>query len=300
MRKLKRDPPEQLPLVEPVDLAGRRVEQEILVGRRRQGLGPIDVPGNVDAERQSFNSGGRFLRIRRSRTSSSLNTLASSLWPGAKKTIRSQAIFQCSFRARKSRQRSPRARSRGSLERCQSATRTSSDHSVKCRYSSRCSSGLPGKRSALLSMNSSWRRQVDGPHGAVIIDRAEQVAAHGDEALQGREAALVDRQPAVGEHAVAQQPVEIEGPLAVARHVGVAEHEVHVVDRVQPAEQAAEEAEPLRAVAGRGAAGPHDEEADLLRDRAFAVGHPAIGVAADAADQSRPTRSRMMWLPTIS
>src|SRR5437870_4710027 len=46
----ERDPPEQLPLVEPVDLARRRVEEEVLVGRGREGLGPIDMPRNVDAE----------------------------------------------------------------------------------------------------------------------------------------------------------------------------------------------------------------------------------------------------------
>ena len=127
---------------------------------------------------------------------------------------------------------------------------------MNCRYSSRCSSGLPGKRSALAVDEQFLQRQVDRPDRAVVIDRAKQVAPHGDEPHQGRKAALVDRQPRGGEQAVAQQAVEVEGPLAVARHVGVAEHEIHVVHRIQAAEQAAQEAQPLRAVGGRGAVGP--------------------------------------------
>ena len=52
--------------------------------------------------------------------------------------------------------------------------------------------------------------------------------------------------PCGREHAVVQQPVEVERPGAVARHVGVAEHEIHVVDGVQPAEQAPQKPQPLR------------------------------------------------------
>ena len=54
-----------------------------------------------------------------------------------------------------------------------------------------------------------------------------------------------------------QQPLEIERPGVVARHVGVAEHEIHVVDRVDAAEQAAQSTQPARharRIVGRAAA----------------------------------------------
>ena len=41
--------------------------------------------------------------------------------------------------------------------------------------------------------------QVDGPDGAMEVDRPEQLGSNGNEPHQGREAPLVDRQPAVGE-----------------------------------------------------------------------------------------------------
>ena len=80
------------------------------------------------------------------------------------------------------------------------------------------------------------------------IDRPKQLGPNRDEPHQGRQAAFVDRQPFVGEQAVVQQPIEVEGLGAVARHVGVAEHEIHVVDRVQAAEQAPQKPQPLRPV----------------------------------------------------
>ena len=116
-------------------------------------------------------------------------------------------------------------------------------------------------------------------------------AADGNEADQGRKAPLVDRQPLGGEHAVVQQAVEVEGPHAVARHVGVAEHEVHVVDGVQAAEQAAEEAEPVRAIALRGRLlGRVIRKAMCSGSSVSSSSQPAIGVAADAAAPGRPAR----------
>ena len=90
--------------------------------------------------------------------------------------------------------------------------------------------------------------------------------------------------PLVGKRAVVQQPVEIERPAAVARHVGVAEHEIHVVDRVQPAEKAPQKPQPLRPL-GRDAFRPGNQKHDLLGIERFAVGEPGVRIAADAADQ---------------
>ena len=85
------------------------------------------------------------------------------------------------------------------------------------------------------------QRQVDGPDGAVEIDGAKQFGPHAHEAHQRVDSAVMDRQAAVGEEAVMQQPLEVERPRAVAGHVGVAEDEVHVVDGVDAAEQSLRE-----------------------------------------------------------
>ena len=111
--------------------------------------------------------------------------------------------------------------------------------------------------------------QVDRPHGAMKIDGPEQLGADGDESHQGRQPALVDREPLGGEHGVVQQAVEVECPGAIARHVGVAEHEVHVVDRIEAAEQAAEESQPARPPFGVGGARPGDEKGDVFRVERF-------------------------------
>ena len=83
-----------------------------------------------------------------------------------------------------------------------------------------------------------------------------------------------------------QQAFEVEHAGVVARHVGVAEHEIHVVDRVQAAEQTAEELQPARAQSGSLARrGTRDEIGDLRGIEFFARGRVGAGVAADAADQ---------------
>ena len=90
--------------------------------------------------------------------------------------------------------------------------------------------------------------------------------------------------PRSRKEAVVQQPGQVERPAAVARHVGVAEHEIHVVDRVQPAEEAAEEGSHCGGVEGRRWLGPRDQQHDLLGIEGLAVGQPAVGIASDAAD----------------
>ena len=216
-------------------------------------LGPVDVPRNVDAKRNvASGAGGRFLRIRRSKRLSSLNTLA--LRPGRGRRRRSarrpsstaSAAAENPSTARPAHAASDRA------DRCQSATRTNSDHSVSRWYSSRWSSGLPGNRSSLAVDEQLLQAQVDCPDRPVVVDGTEQLAADGDELHQCGLAPFVDGQAALGEHAVAEQPVEVERPNAVARHVRVAKHEIHVVDGVEAAEQAAQETEPSRAVAAGG------------------------------------------------
>ncbi len=128
------------------------------------------------------------------------------------------------------------------------------------------------------------QRQVDRPHRAMEIDRAEQLCPHADEADQGRKAAAVDRQPALAEKAVVQEPLQIEGPRAVAGHVGVAEDEVHVVDRVEAAEQAAQELQPWRLAVSGGCRRAGNQIGNLRRIELFARRQSAEGIASHAAD----------------
>ena len=117
------------------------------------------------------------------------------------------------------------------------------------------------------------------------IDRAEQLGADADEAHQSVDSAAMDRKPGVAEKTVAQQAVQVEGPRVVARRVGVAQDEVHVVDRVDAAEQAAQKPQPAWAIARSIVARPSDQKRDLRRIERFAVGQPAVGVPPHAADQ---------------
>ena len=135
--------------------------------------------------------------------------------------------------------------------------------------------------------------QVDRPHRAMEVDRPKQLGPHRDEPHQRRQAAVVDRQPLAAEEAVVQQPVEIERPRAVARHVGVAEHEVHVVDRVDAAEQAAQQPQPARLLLVIALARPGDQQGDLLRIERLAVRQPLVGIAAQLPQQ-RPNSRRMI------
>ena len=128
--------------------------------------------------------------------------------------------------------------------------------------------------------------EVDGPDGAMKVDRPKQVGADADETDQGGEAPLVDGQPLGREDGVVQQAVQIEGPGAVARHVGVAEHEVHVVDRIQAAEKAPQEAQPPRDLLVVALLGPDDERGDLLGIERFAGLQAAMGIAADPREQA--------------
>ena len=91
-----------------------------------------------------------------------------------------------------------------------------------------------------------------------------------------------------------QQPVQVEGPGAVAGHVGVAEHEVHIVDRVDTAEQAAQQGQPAgylglhgRASVGGCSAGPRpgDQQGNLGRVELFAGLKLTMRVAAHASQQ---------------
>ena len=79
------------------------------------------------------------------------------------------------------------------------------------------------------------QRQVDRPHGAMKVNRPEQFRPGRHKTQQRVDAFLMHGQPRLAEKTVMQQPVQIERPRAIARHVSVAEHEVHVVDRVDAA-----------------------------------------------------------------
>ncbi len=144
--------------------------------------------------------------------------------------------------------------------------------------------GIAGKEVRLAVGKQLGERDVDGAHGAVEVDRAEQLGADGDEADQRGQPALVDGQPARREDAVVKESFEVEGAGVVARHVGVAEDEVHVVDRVEAAKQTAEQAEPMEGLVV-GLARAADEEGDLGGVEHFTGFEAAAGIAAHGTEE---------------
>ena len=156
---------------------------------------------------------------------------------------------------------------------------------MKRRYASKCSSGLPGNRVALALGEQVAQRQIDRPHGAVKINRAKQLRPHADKLHQRRQAAMVNRQAVRAEEAVVQQSLEIERPGVVARHIGVAEHEIHVVDGVDAAEQAAQQNEPARHRRRGGSGRAGDQQHDLFRIESLVGLQPAVRIAAHAREQ---------------
>ncbi len=129
------------------------------------------------------------------------------------------------------------------------------------------------------------QRQVNRSHGAVEIDGPEQLAADLHELEQRVDAAGMNRQSLRREEAVAEEPLEIVRPLAVATHVGVAEDKIHVVDGVHAAEQTSQQHEPLRMVAGVVRFRPLDEERNLLRINPLAHTELAVRAAPHLAQQ---------------
>ena len=159
--------------------------------------------------------------------------------------------------------------------------------------------GVAREKQALAVEEDVLQGEVDGPDGAMEVDRAEQFGADADETDQGGEAPLVDGQPLGREDGVVQQAVQIEGPGAVARHVGVAEHEVHVVDRIQAAEKAPQEPQPARDLLVVALLGPDDERGDLLGSSVSPASRPLWGLRRTA--RNKPARSRrMISTPRVS
>jgi hypothetical protein len=107
--------------------------------------------------------------------------------------------------------------------------------------------------------------QVDRADGAVEVQRSEEVGADPHEADERLHPSIQNRQASIRKERVADQPVEIERPRAEARHVGIAQDEVHVVDRVDPAQQAAQVPQPARYRILLVAPRADDEPGDLSR-----------------------------------
>ena len=82
-----------------------------------------------------------------------------------------------------------------------------------------------------------FQRQIDPAHRAMEVNCAEQVGSRFDKVNQRRQPARVNGQARRSEERVVQQPIDIERSCAVAGHVGVAKHEVHVVYGVDSAEE---------------------------------------------------------------
>ena len=190
-----RDAAEQLAVVEAADLSRGGIEEEILPGRRRAGTGTVDVPGRVDPQRQVAQLGGRFSRTAASNDFSLLNTLLRSASPGAKKIVRSQAIFQRSRRRRNCCHRPPSSCRTGSGCLCQRATCHQQRPFGQLLVLVEVLQRIAGKQVPLAFDEQFLQPQVDRPHRAMEVDRAEQLGPHRDEPHQRRQPALVDRQP---------------------------------------------------------------------------------------------------------
>ncbi len=95
----------------------------------------------------------------------------------------------------------------------------------------------------------------------------------------------MNRKSALREEAVMQQAINIEGLRVDARHVGIPEHEIHVVDRVNPAEQRSQFAEPLRVAVVFLSPRPTNQKGNLLRINLLQRLKLAARIAADSPQQ---------------
>ena len=90
----------------------------------------------------------------------------------------------------------------------------------------------------------------------------------------------------LAEKAVVQQTVQIVGHPTVARHVRVAQHEVHVVDRVDAAEQRAQKtAATWVGTAWSPSRGRMISQAIWSGSSVSSVLQPAVGISPQAAQR---------------
>lgn len=127
---------------------------------------------------------------------------------------------------------------------------------------------------------------IDAADGAMEVDAAKQIGSCFDKIDQRGHATGVDCQSAVCKEAVMDESGDVERASVVAGHVRVAEHEVHVVNGIDTAEQRPQAAEPVRVsflfvgVAGWAA----NEPGDLSGVQFFERLQSSAGVASDAPD----------------
>ena len=291
------DLPEKLAIVQAADLASGRIVEEVCPAAGVWAPGRWTCRAVSTRRGNSRSAGGNCSRRAASKNRWLLNTLLCSGSPGAKKIVRSQAIFQRNCRRRNICQRRPNSCSSGRGCRASRATchqeRPFGQLAVlaqgapaDCRETK--SACCPGKSLAAPGRSPA---PCDGSRSPGTARPAP------DEPHQGRQAPLVDRQPLGGEGAIVQQPVEVEGPGAIARHVGVAEHEIHVVDGVQAAEEAAQKPQPLRRPVRRLRLGPGDERSDLLGVERFVGVKRPLGLRRTPRIRS-PNSRRMISLPS--
>ena len=140
---------------------------------------------------------------------------------------------------------------------------------------------VAGKQVLFAGTKQVFQGLVDRPHGAMEIDRAKQLAPGLPKSHQGIHAPVVDRQSPFAKKCVAKQSLEIEGPCAVARHVGIAQHEIHVVDGVEPAEQTPQHDQPAGLVGGIIIDWPGDQPGNLVGIDSLAVRQTAVGAGTN-------------------
>ncbi len=126
---------------------------------------------------------------------------------------------------------------------------------------------------------------VEGANRAVEIDRPEEVGAGFDEVDECRQAAGMHCQALRREEAVVEHSPEVEGFGVVARHVGVAQDEVHVVDGIDAGKHGAEFTQPVgMSVVLVVVLRAFDEPGDLTWVEDFQLSENATGVASDSLE----------------
>src|SRR5262249_32649063 len=81
------------------------------------------------------------------------------------------------------------------------------------------------------------KRQIDGPGRAVEVKSAKEFVARFHKPFERGQPFSRERQTLGSEETVMQQAIEVERLGTMSGHIAVAEHKIHVVDRVDPAEE---------------------------------------------------------------
>src|SRR5262245_25261181 len=96
--------------------------------------------------------------------------------------------------------------------------------------------GIARKKQVLALPKQVGQREVDCSNRTMEVDRSKQLSSDPQESDQSVQATVVDRKSRWRKEAVVQEPVKIVRLAAVARHIGVAQHEVEIINCVDSAQ----------------------------------------------------------------